>query len=50
MPRSITDLFSSDENIWTLALIGLAVVLVFMIGKSIVSSVIRRVKSRTGHD
>lgn len=50
MPRSLTNLFSSDENIWTIALIGLGAVLVFMLGKSLVSSVAQRLKNRHGHD
>jgi hypothetical protein len=48
MLRSITDLFSSDENIWTIALIGLGLTFVVMLGKSMVMAVVRRKKSRSG--
>jgi hypothetical protein len=43
------DLFTTDENIWAIALIILSAVLVVMIVKNMIMAVFRRVRNRPGN-
>lgn len=44
MPNSLTHLFSSDENIWAIALLGLGGVFAVMVVKALLSLAARHLR------